>query len=60
VENWNLLTTGSTTTNLTYTTGTSGYYIQPLAPSLPAAPQRPLDWLDAEVERTCALARSAA
>jgi hypothetical protein len=53
-----VVTSGSSTTYpYVITSGAGGGYVQPVAPSAPPAPRTALEWLDAEVERTCALAR---
>lgn len=46
----------STTFYIPVTTAGSATMWTPAAPR----PQTPLEWLDAEIERTCAIARSAA
>jgi len=72
-DNWaylNTVTTGSTTnvgtymlpaiTNgAVYVGGGGGGSVQAVWPEPEPKPQSALDWLDAEVEKTCALARAA-
>lgn len=55
------VTSSSTANYLTFTTTPTVGYV-PVATTWgpqPARPQTSLEWLDAEVERTCALARAA-
>lgn len=48
------------TTGYLYAPYSSGSVTYGVPAALPAAPKTPLQWLDDEIEKTCALARSAA
>lgn len=58
VQTWTNSYTSSTTATVyvPWTVTSSGATAQP---ALPPKPQAPLEWLDSEIEKTCAVARGA-